>query len=135
MAAAMKGENCTFTHVRGLKTLESFDGTDLLKLIKKGSANDSGIDVDKTILNLLNRVDALEKFIKTMPVGVATKGDKGDRGEPGESIQGIQGIQGPRGKDGAKTIAELKDVCLDGLDDGDVLMWSSSKNQWLASRD
>jgi hypothetical protein len=135
MAAAIKGENCTLMHIRGVKTFESSDGVDLLKLLKKGGARESGMDVDKTIMNLLNRVDTLEKFIKTMPVGTGTKGDKGDKGDAGEPGESITGAQGPRGKDGAKTISELKDVCLDGLDDGDVLMWSASKKQWITSRD
>ena len=132
MASAIKGENCTLMHIRGVKTFESSDGVDLLKLLKKGGARDSSMDVDKTIMNLLNRVDTLEKFIKNIPMGTGEKGDKGDTGEPGESITGAQG---PRGKDGAKTLAELKDVCLDGLDDGDVLVWSASKKQWITSRD
>ncbi len=132
MAAAIKGENCTLMHIRGVKTFESSDGVDLLKLLKKSGARDSGVDVDKTIMNLLNRVDALEKFIKNMPMGTGAVGPEGPAGKDGESIVGPQG---PRGKDGAKTISELKDVCLDGLDDGDVLMWSASKKQWITSRD
>ncbi len=129
MAAALKGENCTLMHIRGVKTFEASDGTDLLKLLKKGGSKDSGMDVDKAIMSLMNRIDTLEKAIKNMAV---TAGEKGDKGECGESVVGPQG---PRGKDGAKTVAELKDVCLDGLDDGDVLMWSSSKKQWVTSRD
>ncbi len=133
MATAIKGENCTLMHIRGVKTFESSDGVDLLKLLKKGGARDSGVDVDKTIMNLLNRVDTLEKFIKNMSMGGV--GPMGPAGPPGSDGESITGAQGPRGKDGAKTISELKDVCLDGLDDGDVLMWSASKKQWITSRD
>lgn len=136
MAAAIKGENCTLMHIRGVKTFESSDGVDLLKLLKKGGTRDSGVDVDKTIMNLLNRVDTLEKFIKNMPMGTGAAGVAGPAGKDGEQGEtGAVGAQGPRGKDGAKTLAELKDVCLDGLDDGDVLMWSASKKQWITSRD
>jgi len=133
MAAALKGENCTLMHIRGVKTFEASDGTDLLKLLKKGVNKDSGVDVDKTIMNLLNRVDTLEKFIKNIPVANTIAGPAGPVGCDGE--KGDTGPQGPRGKDGAKTMFELKDVCLDGLDDGDVLMWSSNKKQWITSRD
>ena len=61
MSSALKGENCTFIHVRGIKTLETWDGVDLLKSLK-GGARESVMDVDKTMMNLLNRVDALEYY-------------------------------------------------------------------------
>jgi hypothetical protein len=134
MAAAIKGEHCTLTYIRGVKILEDYEGNDLMKMIKKGNKNSDG-DVDGVIRNLMSRIDALEKIIKNMPTpGVGPAGPAGPEGPMGET--GKTGAQGPRGKDGAKaTMADLLDVCMDGLDDGDVLMYNANKKQWIASRD
>lgn len=129
----LKGENCTLLKVRGVKILEDEHGVDLLKIIRKGGSNASS-DVEVTISNLLNRIDAVEKYLQNMPAPSAAaaipgpKGPKGDDGEPGE-----MGPQGPRGASGAKKMAELTDVNLDGLDDGAILVWSAKEKKFVVS--
>lgn len=129
---ALRGENCTLTHVRGLKTLEDDNGVDLLKLIKKAVSKSSDSDTDSSILNMMSRLESLEKYVKNMPVASGVPGPRGEKGEDGE---GTKGDQGPRGKDGAKMLSEMKDVCLDGLDDGMILVYSEKDKKWMASKD
>jgi hypothetical protein len=133
MSAALKGENCTLSYIRGVKVLEDSDGVDLLKLIKKGLSKNPDVDVESSITKLLLRMDALEKFVKNIPLcGVA--GPMGVAGPAGEDgAQGIPGAQGPRGKDGAKTLSALTDVCLDGLDDNAGLIYSEKDKKWMVS--
>jgi hypothetical protein len=130
---ALKGETCTLQKIRGVKVLEDEHGVDILKMVKKVMSKNSNVDLDLSIINMLTRLDQLEKFVKNMPVsGSGTPGAPGPRGPAGEDgPTGEQGVQGPRGKDGARTIGELKDVCLDGLDDGMVLMYSEKDKKWV----
>lgn len=129
---ALRGENCTLTYVRGVKELKDENGVDILKLVKKAISKSSDSDTDSSILNIMSRLEALEKHVKNMPVGIpGPKGEKGDKGEDG--AEGPQGVQGPRGKDGARTIGEMRDVCLDGLDDGMVLVYSEKNKKWMAT--
>jgi hypothetical protein len=133
---ALRGENCTLTNIRGIKVLEDEHGVDLIKLIKKAVNKNSDSDTDSSILNIMSRLESLEKYVKNMPLGVAgPAGPRGEKGEKGEDGEGTKGDQGPRGKDGAKMLSELKDVCLDGLDDGMILVYSEKDKKWTASKD
>jgi hypothetical protein len=58
------------------------------------------------------------------------QGPQGPEGPVGEA--GPVGIQGPRGK-GSDTLQGLTDVCLDGLDNGVILVWSNDKKKWIVS--
>lgn len=125
---ALRGENCNLIKVKGVKVFEDENGVDLLKLIKKqGGANPAD---SATIAHLTARLDALEKAIQNIPAG--PRGAKGERGEIGES--GRDGLQGPRGK-GLDKILDMTDVDADGLDDGDILVWSAAKKKWVVSHD
>jgi hypothetical protein len=131
-----KIENGTIIKLRGLTVLEAADGTDLLKLLRKGGNSNGSSELEAVVANLLQRIDVIEKYLQTLPPPVAAagvkgpKGDKGDQGEQGE--QGIPGAQGPRGK-GASKFSELLDVNTDGLDDGAVPMWSAKEKKWVMS--
>jgi hypothetical protein len=131
----LKGENCTLLKIRGVKILEDDQGQDLLKLLRKGAHAGGSSELEAVVTNLLQRIDTIEKYLQTLPPPSAgVKGPKGDKGEPGESGEpGPQGPQGPKGKDGAKTLAALTDVNLDGLDDGAILQWSSKDKKWVVS--
>jgi len=132
----IKGENCTFLKIRGVKILEDEYGVDLLKVIRRGGASSSSSDVEAALSNVLLRLDAIEKYLQNMPPPVAPvasgvagpRGPKGDDGEPGEP-----GAQGPRGAAGAKKLSELTDVNLDGLDDGAILVWSAKEKKFVVS--
>ncbi len=122
---AVQAESVTTTALRGLKVLEDENGVDMIKLMRKTISKTGDSDVETTIKALTARIDSLEKYIKNMPAG-----KEGPQGEPGPP-----GPQGPRGKDGVKTLAELTDVCMDGRDDGSILMFSSDKNKWVMSNE
>lgn len=138
----LKGENCHLMAIRGVKVLEDDNGVDVLKLIKMSLSKNSNMDVDTVLTALIARVDSLEKYIKNMavqsgPAGPAgPRGEKGEKGEKGEQgDQGDKGDQGPRGKDGARTLGELKDVCLDGLDNNSILTYSEKDKMWIVSNE
>lgn len=121
-----KIENGTILKLRGLSVLEDDKGTDLLKLLRKGVVASSS-ELEGVVLNLSKRIDAIEKFLQTLPSS-GVKGPKGETGEPGET-----GAQGAKGKDGAKTLAALTDVDFSGLSDGAVLVWSAKDKKWVVS--
>jgi len=128
---ALKAENCSILKLK-VKSLEDYDGNDLLKMLRRGGGGSSSSELETVVTTLLQRIDAIEKYLQTLPPpGKGQKGEKGEPGEPGE--QGEPGPQGPRGKDGAKSLAALNDVDLDGLDDGAVLVWSSKNKKWVIS--
>jgi hypothetical protein len=134
---ALKGENCTFIKVRGLKVLEDDKGNDLLKMLYKNSSSTGSSEVELAVSNLLQRIDTIEKYLQTIPppgtVSTATKGLKGEKGDKGDDGEkGESGAQGPRGK-GATKFSELLDVNIDGLDDGAVPMWSAKEKKWVMS--
>ena len=127
----LKAENCTIIKLRGLKVLEDDQGQDLLKLLRKGGGSGSS-ELETVVSNLLQRIDTIEKYLQNMPAPSAgVKGPKGDQGNEGEP--GPVGPAGPKGKDGAKTLAALTDVNLDGLDDGAVLAWSAKEKKWVVT--
>jgi hypothetical protein len=130
----LKGENATLLKIRGVKVLEDEYGVDLLKALRKGASAGSS-ELDVTVATLLQRIDTIEKYLQTMPPPSAgVKGPKGDKGEDGEAGEpGIAGPQGAKGKDGARSISEMKDVNLDGLDDGAILVWSSKDKKFVVS--
>ncbi len=135
-----KAENATLLHIAGVRSLKDQHGTDLLELMRKSASSSSSDSPElQTLLETLQeRLDTIEKYLQNMPppsAGVkGPKGDKGDKGEDGEAGDpGIPGPQGAKGKDGARSIAELKDVNLDGLEDGAILMWSAKDKKWVVS--
>jgi len=133
-----KIENGTILKLRGLKVLEDDQGTDLLKLLRKGGSSGSS-ELEGVVTNLLQRIDTIEKYLQTLPPPstAAAKGQKGEKGEKGENGEdgepGPAGPQGAKGKDGTKTLSALTDVNLDGLDDGAVLTWSAKDKKWVVS--
>ena len=126
-----KIENGTILKLRGLKVLEDDQGTDLLKLLRKGGGGGSS-ELEAVVTNLLQRINVIEEYLQKLPPpSTGTKGPKGDKGDDGEP--GEPGPQGARGKDGAKTLSALTDVNLDGLTDGAVLTWSAKDKKWVVS--
>jgi hypothetical protein len=141
--AAIKGEQCTLMHIRGVKSMLDSKGNDLLGMILNGSGSGSK-DLELVVTTILQRLDRVEKFLQSIPsevlsgsgTGSGEKGEKGDKGPKGdkgdEGEPGPQGPQGPRGK-GASKLTDLSDVNLDGLDDGAILMWSAKDGKWIVS--
>ena len=122
---ALLGERCTFYEIRGVKTLTDSNGTDILKMIRKGITKTSDVNIETLVLTLSKRVDDLENFIKNMPTQLPSGNIEGTEGPPGKT-----GPQGPRGKDGKAGVSSFKDlegVFLDGVDDGMVPVWSNEK--------
>lgn len=150
---ALKGENCTLLKVRGVQVLEDEYGHDLLKILRTGGGGGASSEVQAMLQNLLLRVDAIEKFLQTLPppqaaaaVAAGTPGPRGPKGDSGpegpEGQQGERGPIGPRGKDGkngAKTLAELEDVDLSPAEedpekyDGALLVWSAAEKKVVLS--
>jgi hypothetical protein len=123
----LKGENCTLLKIRGVKSLYDENNVDILELIKKNSSKSTS-NLDSLVSDLVKRIESLELQLKNMPKAV--QGAVGPVGPPGESIVGPQG---PRGVAGASSLRELKDVNLDGLDEGAVLTWSAKDKKWVVS--
>lgn len=69
--------------------------------------------VDRAMLDVIKRVDAVESLLLNMPLGPqgerGEKGDQGERGEPGESIKGEKGDPGERGLPGESIRGEKGD--------------------------
>lgn len=128
----LKGENCTLMKIRGVQILEDSYGNDILALVRNGGSGSNSSELESALSTMSQRIEAIEKYLQNLPN--PTQGPKGDQGEPGEpGEQGDPGPQGPRGRDGAKTVAALSDVNLDGLDDGAILVWSSKEKKWVVS--
>ena len=59
-------------------------------------------------------------------------GPKGDRGSAGPSgVRGARGAKGEKGDPGSLTLADLKDVSLTGIKDGQGIVWNSSKKKFI----
>lgn len=130
----LKGENCTLLKIRGVKILEDDQGNDIIKMMRKEiNSTGSSSELEVVVTNLLQRLDTVEKYLKTLGKGErgerGEKGEQGEQGEPGE--KGEQGIQGAKGKDGAKTLSALTDVNLDGLEDGATLVYSAKQKKFV----
>jgi hypothetical protein len=124
----LKGENCTLLKINGVKVLKDENGVDILKLLRAKGSGASSSELD----SISQRLTAIETYLQTLPQPTAgPRGPIGPSGEQGE--KGEQGPAGPKGKDGASTIAALKDVNLDGLDDGAMLVWSAKDKKWVVS--
>jgi len=150
----IKGENCSFLNISGVRSLRDDKGNDLLSMIKGGSGvgsfSSSSSDVNTS--NIMGRLDAIEKFLQNMPIQQssqilpAVKDDSLEKKLMAritaleKIIQdfpvpeaGPPGPQGPRGTPGAKSIQEMTDVNLDGLDDNAILIWSAKQKKWVIS--
>jgi hypothetical protein len=57
-------------------------------------------------------------------------GPQGDQG-----IQGIQGDQGIQGIPGEDRISYASDIDISNLEDGSILMYSTSNSEWIAKND
>lgn len=134
----LKGEICSLQKIYGVKELKDENDVDLLYLIRNGTSSQNSSDVDME--NLIARIDAIEKYLSSTPVGVAgpagpagPPGKDGKDGKDGEDGQdGRDGLQGPRGPRGnVEKLQDVNDVDLTGLDDGAILSWSSKKKKWI----
>ena len=141
----IKGENCSFLNIRGVKVLRDEFGNDLLSIIRTGISGQS--NSNSSVNNMLGRLDSIEKFLQDMPVQAPVSQDLEKKlmakiSALEKTIQelsieagtpGPPGIQGAKGASGAKTMQALEDVNLDGLDDGAMMVWSSKQKKWIIS--
>ena len=89
---------------------------------------------------LQETIQTVSEAIKNVPQGhqetiKGDKGEKGDKGDPGPQgppgKQGKQGLRGQRG-DNITQLSSISDVDISNIVDGAVLVWSASKNKWVA---
>lgn len=128
---ALRGENCNFTNVDGLRSLRTSDGVDLVSIGSR--LEETLIEYQKIIQDLSARLKKLELDGVGKP---GTPGKDGKDGEPGrDGVQGPKGDPGPQGPRGPRgkveKLQDVDDVNLDGLVDGSILVWSGEKKQWV----
>ena len=124
---ALRGENCNFTNIEGLKVLKTFNGVDLVNI---------GTRLENTLVEYTTKIKELEDRLSALEVaGVGKEGPPGPSGTNGlDGEQGEQGRTGPRGPRGkVDKLADIGDINLNGLDDGAVLEWNSEKSVWVVA--
>lgn len=128
---ALRGENCNFTNVDGLKSLRTSDGVDLVTI---------GVRLENALMESYKKIEDLTaRLSKLESAGVGKPGEPGKDGKDGEpgrdGIQGPKGDPGPQGPRGPRgkveKLQDIEDVNLDGLVDGAILVWSADKKQWV----
>lgn len=124
---ALRGENCNFTNIGGLRSLRTENGIDLVAL---------GGKIDTVISSFESKIKALEQKIAELEKNGSGKvGPPGPAGPAGPS--GKDGRDGKDGKDakGAKgksdKLGDIDDVDLTGLTDGSLLEWNASVKKWV----
>lgn len=158
----LKGELCALSMIKGVQELYTEDGIDIIKAIRNIDVSKNTLNtkqIEAAFTNIFQRLDAIEKYIKEKPLGVAgpagpagpqgpagpagsqglqgPAGPAGPQGPAGQDGQdGRDGIQGPRGQRGqVEKLQDVQDVDASGLEDGAILVWSSSKKKWVISTD
>ena len=135
----LQGENCQLQKIHGVKELFTADGVDLLSMIRGGSAGGaSASDIEATLANTLSRLDAIEKYLSDTPLSVpgpaGPAGPEGPEGPAGaDGADGKNGAAGPRGKKGEIKLSDLKDINMDGAEDGAILVYSEVEKGWVIS--
>ena len=112
---ALRGENCNFTNVGGLKSLCTENGLDLVTLVTT---------FENRCKVLEHKISELEKNSKAAGTGPA--GSAGPAGPRGDS-----GAKGPKGK--TDKLEEIGDVDLTGLMDGSLLEWNADSKKWTVA--
>jgi hypothetical protein len=133
---ALRGENCNFTTIGGVKSLVTSEGVDLVSI---------GTRLEQALVTAELKIKELtERFDKLALEGVGKPGihgAEGIAGEPGidgrdglQGISGTAGVAGPRGPRGkVEKLQDVGDIDLNGLADGAVLEWSASRKLWIIS--
>ena len=118
---ALRGENCNFTNIGGIKSLRTENGIDLVAL---------GSKIDSVITSFESKIKIFEQKIAELE-----KNGGGKAGPPGPA-----GPMGPSGKDGkdakgakgkSDKLGDIEDVDLSGLTDGSLLEWNASVKKWV----
>lgn len=128
----LRGENCNFTKISGVRELLTHDGYDLVRMIKNNSGGGDNTELMATLSNVLARIDVIENYLQNS----IHQGPPGPPGPPGpQGLQGPKGPQGPQGPQGPLKLklSDLIDVDLNGLDEGAVLEWSTQQNKWVVA--
>jgi hypothetical protein len=130
---ALRGENCNFTNVGGLKSLRTESGIDLVALGGKLEALVSAFETRCKLLE--QKIADLEKngSGKAGPTGPAgPAGPTGPAGPAGPAgPRGESGAKGPKGK--TDKLDEIGDVDLTGLTDGSLLEWNAVAKKWVVA--
>lgn len=101
---ALRGENCNFTSIGGVKSLRTDAGVDLVSL---GNRIDALLNsVETKLKNIEQRLTTLEN----RPAGTVTTG----KGKPSK-------------------LEDIADVDTTGLVDGGILTWVASSKKWVVS--
>ena len=129
---ALRGENCNFTTIGGVKSLRTEQGIDLVNI---------GSRVENTLSSLEMQLSSILERIRLLEENGVGKSEPGPPGEDGidgrDGISGATGPVGPAGPRGPRgkveKLQDVADVNLDGLEDGAILEWNSSSKQWVVS--
>jgi hypothetical protein len=100
---ALRGENCNFTSIGGVKSLRTDAGVDLVSLGNRIDSLLSGIETK--LKNIEQRITSLE----TRPAPVST------------------------GKGKVSKLEDIADVDTTGLVDGGILTWVATTKKWVAT--
>jgi len=156
-----RGVNCNFTNIEGVERLSSKKGLDIISLCTEAGDKmakiekmvtdlvdrlarlenkDNGVKLENSlpILEIRSKLQSLESTISgaEMKSGSDLKArlDKFEELLNSDDLRGPTGPQGPQGAKGAKgadRLQDLKDVCLDGMDDGCVLVYRKEKGKFV----
>jgi hypothetical protein len=148
-ARQIRGELCNFTDIRGVKSLKSNTGLDIInvaenlhdqlvkftKLMSEVSERVSTLEnklngtgpAPKLSSDLVDRLTAIEKSI----ADGSLRGPMGPAGPAGaDGVDGRDGLKGERGPRGVvEKLRDIQDVDLNGLTDGAILVYR--KNKWV----
>lgn len=139
-----RGVHCKFTNIEGVKKLVTANGTDIVDFVENfGSQFDK---ISNVLSDLSLRLSKLEKTCSA-PVAAAPAKEDGpllasltkrmeafEKMLESDDLRGPSGPVGPAGPRGPKVdkLHDIKDVCVDGLQDGCVLIRRGDR--WVAEQ-
>lgn len=141
-ATFLKGEKCNLTEIHGVSVLKSKSGVDLINISE--GLHLQLVQFTKILGELSERISALESR-RTADTSAEVRDlrerlnklELEERQGP-EGPAGRDGAQGPRGERGPKgfveKLSDIKDVNIDGIEDGCILirrgaMWVVEKTE------
>jgi hypothetical protein len=128
---ALRGENCNFTSISGVKSLTTTNGIDIVSIGER--LENAMTYIETKMADLETKIKNIEKNKTQGP-----RGPKGEQGPPGPTgdpgIDGRDGLAGARGMRGKiDKLRDIGDINLDGIEDGAVLEWNAKAKRWVIS--
>lgn len=143
-ATKIRGEFCNFTDIRGVKSLKSNTGVDIINVAE--GLHDQLVKFTNLVSEFSERISTLENKVNSgntkVPNDIAERLSaiersiadgslRGPEGPPG--VDGRDGLRGPAGERGPRGVVEklqdIKDVDLNGVSEGSILVYR--KNKWV----